>query len=130
VTSLSNEKRAARVRGWLRKSEVEDARGSFDPAKAARVLPYGIGRVAGSEVVQLYPHEAVTSVTEPVEALKRFKRVWLAPGAGTQVRLRLGSKEFAIRDERLRHAVELGTFRAMVGWDSVNLKSATFKVTS
>ncbi|HEV2441735.1 MAG TPA: hypothetical protein VGT07_04370, partial [Steroidobacteraceae bacterium] len=31
---------------WQRKGDVEDASGNFDPAKAARVFPYGIGQVA------------------------------------------------------------------------------------
>lgn len=44
------------------------------------------GKVAGDEVVQLYLHELVTSVTEPMKVLRGFKRVSLAPGASTQVR--------------------------------------------
>ncbi len=88
------------------------------------------GKVAGSEVVQLYLHERVTSVTEAVKALKGFKRVWLAPGASTRVTFKLGWKDFAIWNEDMRHVVEPGTFRVMVGPDSVSLKSATFQVTS
>ena len=88
------------------------------------------GKVAGSEVVQLYLHELVTSVTEPVKALKGFKRVWLAPGASTRVSFELGWKDFAIWNQHMRHVVEPGTFRVMVGPDSAHLKAATFKVTS
>ncbi len=88
------------------------------------------GKVAGSEVVQLYLHELVTSVTEPVKALKGFKRVWLGPGAATRVSFRLRWKDFAIWNQHMRHVVEPGTFRVMVGPDSVHLKAVTFKVTS
>ena len=41
------------------------------------------GKVAGDEVVQLYLHDVVSSVTRPVKELKGFRRVTLAPGQGT-----------------------------------------------
>ncbi|HEX4268466.1 MAG TPA: glycoside hydrolase family 3 N-terminal domain-containing protein [Steroidobacteraceae bacterium] len=87
------------------------------------------GKVAGDEVVQLYLHELVTSVTEPTQALRGFKRVSLAPGAATQVRFELGRDDFAIWDENMKHVVEPGTFQVMAGPDSVDLKTATFEVT-
>jgi beta-glucosidase len=87
------------------------------------------GKVAGDEVVQLYLHELVTSVTEPTEVLRGFKRVSLAPGASTQVRFTLGWRDFAIWDENLHHVVEPGTFEVMSGPDSVHLKTATLQVT-
>ncbi len=87
------------------------------------------GKVAGAEVVQLYLHELVTSVTEPTKVLRGFERVSLAPGASTQVRFELGRDDFAIWDENLRYGVEPGTFQVMAGPDSVDLKTATFEVT-
>jgi len=69
-------------------------------------------------------HELVTSVTEPVKELKGFKRVWLAPGAATQVHFTLQPGVFAIWNENMRKVVEPGTVRVMVGADSVHLKSA------
>ena len=87
------------------------------------------GKVAGDEVVQLYLHELVTSVTEPTKALRGFQRVSLAPGASTQVQFTLGWNDFAIWDESLAHVVEPGTFQVMTGPDSVDLKTATFEVT-
>ena len=87
------------------------------------------GRVAGDEVVQLYLHELVTSVTEPTKVLRGFKRVSLAPGASTEVRFRLGRDDFAIWDENMHKVVEPGTFEIMAGADSVNLKRATLEIT-
>ena len=84
---------------------------------------------AGDEVVQLYLHELVTSVTEPTKVLRGFKRVSLAPGASTQVRFELGRDDFAIWDENMHDVVEPGTFQVMAGPDSVELKTATFDVT-
>jgi beta-glucosidase-like glycosyl hydrolase len=87
------------------------------------------GKVAGDEVVQLYLHELVTSVTEPTKVLRGFERVSLAPGASTEVRFQLDRRDFAIWDEHLHHVVEPGTFEVMAGADSVHLKTATFQVT-
>jgi beta-glucosidase len=87
------------------------------------------GKVAGDEVVELYLHELVTSVTEPMKVLRGFKRVSLAPGASTRVQFKLGWDDFAIWDEHMRQVVEPGTFQIMAGADSVDLKTATLKVT-
>jgi len=87
------------------------------------------GKVAGDEVVELYLHELVTSVTEPMKVLRGFKRVSLAPGASTRVQFKLGWDDFAIWDEHMRQVVEPGTFQIMAGPDSVDLKTATLEVT-
>jgi beta-glucosidase len=87
------------------------------------------GKVTGDEVVQLYLHELVTSVTEPTKVLRGFKRVTLAPGAATQVQFHLSRDDFAIWDENLHDVVEPGTFEIMAGPDSVTLKTATLAVT-
>ncbi|MDE2447449.1 MAG: glycoside hydrolase family 3 C-terminal domain-containing protein [Gammaproteobacteria bacterium] len=87
------------------------------------------GKVAGDEVVQLYLHELVTSVTEPTKVLRGFKRVSLAPGASTRVQFKLGWDDFAIWDENMHHVVEPGTFEIMAGADSVNLETTHLEVT-
>ena len=43
------------------------------------------GKVAGDEVVQLYLHQLVASVTRPVKQLADFRRVSLAPGESKTV---------------------------------------------
>jgi beta-glucosidase len=87
------------------------------------------GKVAGDEVVQLYLHEDVTSVTQPVKQLNAFCRVSLAPGQSTTVQFTLTPDAFALWDEHMKHVVEPGTFAIMAGPDSVNLKSTTLVVT-
>ncbi|MGB6450897.1 MAG: glycoside hydrolase family 3 N-terminal domain-containing protein [Steroidobacteraceae bacterium] len=87
------------------------------------------GRAAGDEVVQLYLHELVSSVTEPVKQLEGFRRVTLAPGESTTVRFALDRAAFALWDERMRHVIEPGTFQIMVGSSSADLKTTTLDVT-
>ncbi|MGH8288846.1 MAG: glycoside hydrolase family 3 N-terminal domain-containing protein [Steroidobacteraceae bacterium] len=87
------------------------------------------GKLAGDEVVQLYLHELVTSVTEPVKVLRGFKRVSLAPGASTRVQFKLRWGDFALWDEHMHEVVEPGTFQIMAGPSSVDLKTSTLEVT-
>ncbi|MFL6601099.1 MAG: glycoside hydrolase family 3 N-terminal domain-containing protein [Steroidobacteraceae bacterium] len=88
------------------------------------------GKVAGDEVIQLYVHDVVSSVTRPVKELKGFRRVRLAPGQGTTVQFTLDSEAFAMWDEHMKHVVEPGAFEIMVGPNSVDLKTVTLDVTS
>jgi len=88
------------------------------------------GKVAGDQVVQLYLHATVSSVTRPVKELKGFRRVSLAPGETTTVQFTLDREAFSVWDEHMRHVVEPGTFEIMVGPDSVSLEKATVDVTS
>jgi beta-glucosidase len=88
------------------------------------------GKVAGDQVVQLYLHATVSSVTRPVKELKGFRRVSLAPGETTTVQFTLDREAFSVWDEHMRHVVEPGTFEIMVGPDSVSLEKVTVDVTS
>ena len=88
------------------------------------------GKVAGDEVVQLYLHQLVSTVTRPVKELKGFRRVTLAPGQTTTVQFTLDRTAFALWDEHMKHVVEPGAFDIMVGPNSVDLKTVTLQVTS
>jgi beta-glucosidase len=68
------------------------------------------GTRAAEEVVQLYTHDRVGSLTRPVRELKAFRKVALTPGQSEVVRFTLRSSDLAFygRDAKLR--VEPGTF--------------------
>lgn len=68
------------------------------------------GRRAAEEVVQLYTHDRVASLTRPVRELKAFRKIALAPGQSEVVSFRLRASDlwFIGRDNRPR--VEPGTF--------------------
>jgi hypothetical protein len=53
------------------------------------------GPRAGDEVVQLYVHDQVASVTRPIKELKGFERVTLAPGETRTVSFILGPDAFS-----------------------------------
>jgi beta-glucosidase len=63
------------------------------------------GHRAAEEVVQLYTHQRVASVTQPVRELKAFRKIALAPGQSATVRFELRAADLAFygRDARLRN---------------------------
>ena len=87
------------------------------------------GKVAGDEVVQLYIHQIVASVTRPVKELKGFRRVSLAPGESKTVDFMLTGEAFSLWNEQMKHVVEPGAFEIMSGPNSVDLKKVTVDVT-
>lgn len=87
------------------------------------------GSRQGDEVVQLYLHQEVGSVTRPVLELKRFKRVSLQPGERTTVQFDLQPQDLAFWNLDMKHVVEPGAFTVSAGANSVDLKSATLTVT-
>jgi len=76
------------------------------------------GKRAGSEVVQLYIRDLVSSVTRPVKELKGFRRVWLEPGERTTVTLDITPGSLAFFDVNMKYVVEPGDFEIMVGTSS------------
>jgi beta-glucosidase len=86
------------------------------------------GKVAGDEVVQLYLHHLVSSVTRPVKELKGFRRVRLAPGERTTVQFTLDWTALSFWDEHMKRTVEPGAVEIMAGPNSVDLKRTTLEV--
>jgi beta-glucosidase len=70
---------------------------------------------AADEVVTLYVHDVVSSVTRPVQELKGFRRVHLEAGKSTRVEVPLGPAELSFYDEHMKRIVEPGKFEITVG---------------
>ncbi len=68
------------------------------------------GTRACEEVVQLYIHDRVASLTRPVRELKAFRKVALAPGASETVRFTLTREQLQFLGPDLRPVVEPGSF--------------------
>jgi beta-glucosidase len=76
------------------------------------------GKRAGTEVVQLYIRDVVSSATRPVKELKSFKKVWLKPGERATVTLDITPRSLAFFDANMKYVVEPGDFVVMVGSSS------------
>ena len=74
------------------------------------------GTVAGDEVVQLYVHDPVASIVQPVRRLRGFQRVSLAAGAARTVRFTLTPSDVGFYDAGF--VVEPGTIEVYGGTSS------------
>jgi beta-glucosidase len=84
----------------------------------ARVDVTNTGSRAGDEVVQLYVHDPVASISQPVRRLRGFQRVTLQPGQTRTVRWRLRAGDVGFYDNRGRFRVERGRIDVYAGASS------------
>jgi beta-glucosidase len=89
-----------------------------DGVTAALCEVANTGQREGTEVVQLYVRDLVSTVTRPVKELKGFKKVRLAPGEKTTVEIPIMTDALAFHDIDMRYVVEPGDFAIMVGTSS------------
>ena len=73
------------------------------------------GKQAGTEVVQMYIQDLVSSVTRPIKELKGFQKVSLQPGETKTVTLDITPELLAFYDIDMKFTVEPGEFEVMVG---------------
>ncbi len=86
-----------------------------DGATKVLVDVKNIGKRAGTEVVQLYIRDCVSSVTRPVKELKGFTKIFLQPGETKTVMLEITRESLAFWDVKMKYVVEPGEFEIMVG---------------
>jgi beta-glucosidase len=87
------------------------------------------GSRAGDEVVQLYIHDPVASISQPVRRLRAFERVTLAPGATKTVSFTLDRNDVGFYDNMGRFVVEPGQIDVYVGDSSKATLTKSFTVT-
>lgn len=80
------------------------------------------GQRQGTEVVQLYIHDPVASVTRPVKQLKGFTRVALKAGEQARVHFTLPVNLLAFLDQQMRWVIEPGEIQLMLGSSSADIR--------
>ena len=85
------------------------------------------GKREGDEVAELYVHQKVASVTQPVMQLKGFERITLKPGEKKTVEFTVTPEMLSILNIDMHRAVEPGVFELMVGPSSD--KTSTVRLT-
>jgi beta-glucosidase len=88
------------------------------------------GKVKGDEVVQLYIHDEVSSVTRPVKELRGFQRVSLAAGETRTIEFTLGPQDLSFLNRDMQRVVEPGVVEVMVGGNSKELVKTKLNVAS
>jgi beta-glucosidase len=85
---------------------------------SASVTVTNTGSRTGDEVVQLYIHDPVASITQPVRRLRGFERVTLNAGETRTVSFTLDKSDFGFYDNRGRFVVEPGQIDVYAGSSS------------
>jgi beta-glucosidase len=87
------------------------------------------GGRAGDDVVQLYIHDPVASISQPVRRLRGFQRVSLEPGQTKTVSFRLDASDVGFYDNSGRFVVEPGEIDVFAGDSSTADLTQSFQVT-
>jgi beta-glucosidase len=78
------------------------------------------GQYTGTEVIQMYIRDLVSSVTRPVKELKGFKKINLKPGESKTIVLEIFPEHLAFTNINKEYTVEPGDFEIMVGNSSLD----------
>ncbi|MDQ1038207.1 beta-xylosidase [Streptomyces sp. V3I8] len=92
--------------------------GSYDVSVTVR----NTGSLGGTEVVQLYLHDPVASVTRPDVRLIGYRRLELAPGAARRVTFRFHADLSAFTDRSGRRVVEPGELQLRLAASSADVR--------
>jgi len=88
------------------------------------------GKCTGDEVIQLYIHDLVASVTRPKKELKGFKRITLKPGQKNKLTFVMPIELLSFYDTDMNLVVEPGVFEIMIGSSSEDIRlKDTFELT-
>jgi len=94
---------------------VECPQVATDGAIRVSVVVTNTGARHGDDVIQLYAHDVVASITRPVAQLLGFQRVSLAPGEAARVLFRVPTGRLAFSGRDLVRVVEPGQIELWVG---------------
>ena len=92
---------------------------AFDPDTLTVSMDVSnIGERTGTEIVQVYLRDEVSSVLTPVKRLAGFRRVSVEAGQTERVRIRLERESFMLVAKDGKPVLEPGTFLLMAGGSS------------
>ncbi len=86
------------------------------------------GEFDGEEVVQLYLHDKVRSITPPVKELKGFKKILLKKGESKTVDFKISVEDLKFYNANLEYVFEPGEFEFFIAGSSVHPFTGTFTV--
>ena len=80
------------------------------------------GTRPGREIVQLYIRDVLATRARPVQELRGFRALDLAPGEVREVAFELGFDDLKMLDDALEWVVEPGAFRVQIGSSSRDIR--------
>lgn len=85
-------------------------------------------KIDGTEIVQLYIEDLVSSVTLPVRELKGFDRRFIAAGKTEKIQFKIKIDDLKFYDQNMNFIAEPGMFKVYVGTSSATINSAEFEL--
>ncbi|MFJ7331924.1 glycoside hydrolase family 3 N-terminal domain-containing protein [Streptomyces sp. NPDC101110] len=110
---------------WEDDAPAEPVEIGTDGSHDVSVTVRNTGGRAGAEVVQLYLHDPVASVTRPDVRLIGYRRLELAPGEAARVTFRFHPDLSAFTDRSGRRVVEPGTLELRLATSSTDVRHTT-----
>jgi beta-glucosidase len=92
----------------------------------AKVRVTNTGQRDGEEIVQLYIHDLVGSVSRPVKELKGYKKVMIPAGKPVDITFTLSSEDLAFWRSDMTFGTEPGDFELFIGKNSRDLLMKKF----
>ena len=86
--------------------------------RTAQVTVTNTGNYDADEIVQLYIHDVVASITRPVKELKGFERIHLKKGESKVIKFEITDDLLKFYNSQLEYVLEPGEFEIMIGPDS------------
>jgi len=80
------------------------------------------GKIAGSEVIQLYIKDVVASIAPPVKKLVGFKRIYLEDREQVKVNMKMPVNLLGFYNKKMKKVVEPGEFELMIGSSSEDVR--------
>lgn len=98
--------------------------------RTAQATVTNTGNYDADEIVQLYIHDMVASITRPVKELKGFERIHLKKGESKVVKFEITDDLLKFYNSQLEYVLEPGDFEIMIGPDSSlkHLKKAVLTI--
>ena len=96
----------------------------------ARIKVTNAGEIAGTETVQVYFNDVVSSVITPSKQLIAFRQLTLDPGESAVVEFALTREDFSLINRKEERVTEPGEFELMIGHSSrdEDLLKTTFRL--
>jgi beta-glucosidase len=80
------------------------------------------GSLSGSEIVQLYLRDKISTVVRPLQELKGFTKIALEPAEIRTIEFAIGPNELKMLDRNMNWIVEPGEFLVMIGSSSEDIR--------
>ena len=80
------------------------------------------GKYRGDEIVQLYIHDRLSSITVYERMLRGFERITLNPGQTQRVKMTLEPRHFTMLDRNMKPVIEPGLFDIYIAASSTDIR--------